>query len=114
MVKKTTLLWSTLLCLRLCSRAIGVVCGLLAMYTAVPATRSGSFLAMSATNLTAGMALIRRRSQTRRRPVFQVDMMRNIAPAMSSGNQPPWGIFNKLATARGPSTISMPPATSEA
>ena len=31
MVKKMIRLWSTLLCLRLCSKAMGVVFGLLAM-----------------------------------------------------------------------------------
>ena len=65
-------------------------------------------------NLTAGMALTRRRSQTKRRPVFQVDMMKYINPAIRRANQPPLGIFSRLATASGVSTSNMPPATREA
>jgi trimethylamine--corrinoid protein Co-methyltransferase len=75
-----------------------------------PVTPAGCMAEILAETL-AGMALTRRRSQTRRRPVFQVDMMKNMVPAIRSGNHPPWGIFKRFAAANGASTKSMPPAT---
>jgi len=50
------------------------------------------------------MASLRMRSPSRRRPRFQVTISVNMAPPMTSGNQPPSSTFTALAAKKVRST----------
>ena len=87
---------STLLCLRLCSSALGTTPGSAVRNTAVPSTRTGGFSNTESRKAFSSMASERCTSPMRRRPSFQVIMSTNTAPPITSGNQPPSGSLSRF------------------
>ena len=87
---------STLLCLRLCSSALGVEPFSADRKTAVPATRVGGLMKTASRKVVSSMASSRSLSESCLRPCFQVSIRVNMPMPMSSGNQPPAAIFSRL------------------
>ena len=97
---------STLLCRTLESSADGVTPGSENRYTAVPGTICGCSGARRrlAKNISRVTWPCRMRSPTSRRPVRHVVIIVNTPAAMTSGNQPPAGIFRRLEVKKATST----------
>ena len=100
---------STLLCLRLCSSALGVLPFSADRNTAVPVTRTGGLMKTASRKLSRSMASSRRRLLISLRPCFQVIISVNITPPMTSGNQPPSRILVALAAKNSASTTKKKP-----
>ena len=93
-VRNTTRSCSTLLCLRLCSSACGTRFGVDVRNTAVPSTRAGGDASMLWMKRSSGIASSARRRISSERPRFHVVSSVKTTPPISSGNQPPSGIFS--------------------
>ena len=95
---------STLLCLRLCSSALGTVPLSAVRNTAVPSTRAGGLTHSASRKLGRSMASAMSFWFIRRRPSFQVSIRVKTAPPIISGNQPPSSSLSRFEAQKAKST----------
>ncbi|MNK58936.1 hypothetical protein D3C87_780350 [compost metagenome] len=95
---------STLLCLRLCSSALGTTPGSAVRNTAVPSTRAGGLMNTEPRKDFRSIASACCASPMRRRPSFQVTISVNTAPPIRSGNQPPSNSLSRFEAKNRKST----------
>ena len=104
---------STLLCLRLCSKALGVRSTSADRNTAVPGTRSGGLMKIASRKPVRSMASSRRLAAISLRPCIQVSISVNMPMPMTMGNQPPPTSLSMLLAKKVKSMTKKKPVASK-
>ena len=105
MVRITFCSCSTLLCLRLCSSAVGANSGSLVRNTAVPGTMCGGFFSRLCSSASSGTSVLRVLLARMRVPRRQVRISITMEMPNSSGTQAPSSSLSRLAEKNVASTI---------